>query len=60
MNVDKYLDCGIKDLLMQFPKIRELLDEIKINCAECSGGTCELREKSKLQKIPYIQHHLIS
>jgi len=51
MNVDKYLDCGIKDLLMQFPKIRELLDEIKINCAECSGGTCELRDVIEIHHI---------
>ena len=51
MNVDKYLDCGIKDLLMQFPKIRELLDEIKINCAECSGGTCELRDVIEIHNI---------
>jgi len=31
MSIDKYLNCGIKDLLMQFPKIGELVDEIKIN-----------------------------
>jgi len=51
MSIDKYLDCGIKDLLMQFPKIRELLDEIKINCAECSGGTCELRDVIEIHHI---------
>jgi len=51
MSVEKYLDCGIKDLLMQFPKIRELLDEIKINCAECSGGTCELRDVIEIHNI---------
>ena len=51
MSVEKYLDCGIKDLLMQFPKIRELLDEIKINCAECSGGTCELRDVIEIHHI---------
>jgi len=51
MSLDKYLDCGIKDLLMQFPKIGELLDEIKINCAECSGGTCELRDVIEIHHI---------
>ena len=51
MSVDKYLDCGIKDLLMQFPKIGKLLDEIKINCAECSGGTCELRDVIEIHHI---------
>jgi len=51
MSIEKYLDCGIKDLLMQFPKIRELLDEIKINCAECSGGTCELRDIIEIHHI---------
>ncbi|MBY9008325.1 MAG: hypothetical protein KGD74_00505 [Candidatus Lokiarchaeota archaeon] len=51
MSLDKYLDCGIKDLLMQFPKIEELLDEIKINCAECSGGTCELRDIIEIHHI---------
>ena len=51
MSVDKYLDCGIKDLLMQFPKIRELLDEIKINCAECSGGTCKLKDVIEIHGI---------
>ena len=51
MSIEKYLDCGIKDLLMQFPKIRKLLDEIKINCAECSGGTCELRDIIEIHHI---------
>jgi len=51
MSIEKYLDCGIKDLLMQFPKIGELLDEIKINCAECSGGTCELRDVIEIHHI---------
>ena len=51
MSVEKYLDCGIKDLLMQYPKIGDLLDEIKINCAECSGGTCELRDVIEIHHI---------
>jgi hemerythrin-like domain-containing protein len=51
MSLDKYLDCGIKELLMQFPKIGELLDEININCAECSAGTCELKEVVEIHNV---------
>jgi len=36
---------------MQFPKIGKLLDEIKINCAECSGGNCELRDIIEIHHI---------
>jgi len=51
MSLDKYLDCGIKDLLIQYPKIGKLLDEIKINCAECSTGTCELRDVIEIHHV---------
>ncbi|GAJ03793.1 unnamed protein product, partial [marine sediment metagenome] len=44
MNVDKYLNSEIKDLLLKFPKIGALLDEYNIYCSECSRGTCLLKD----------------
>jgi len=51
MSVDKYLNSGIKDLLMKFPKIGALLDEYNIYCNECSRGTCLLKDALEIHNL---------
>ena len=51
MSVDKYLNSGIKDLLMKFPKIGALLDEYNIYCNECSRGNCLLKDVLEIHNL---------
>jgi len=51
MSVDKYLNNGIKDLLMKFPKIGALLDEYNIYCNECSRGNCLLKDALEIHNL---------
>ena len=51
MNVDKYLNSEIKDLLLKFPKMGVLLDEYNIYCSECSRGTCLLKDALEIHNL---------
>jgi len=51
MSIDKYLDCGIKDLLMHFKKIGALLNEFNIYCNECSRGNCLLKDALEIHNL---------
>ena len=42
--MDEYLNQGIKDVIKQFPKIGDILDEYDIGCVPCAVGTCLLKD----------------
>jgi iron-sulfur cluster repair protein YtfE (RIC family) len=42
--MDKYSDVKIKELIKQFPKIVDVLEEYQIDCVHCKKGTCRLRD----------------
>lgn len=50
--MDEYLNRGIKEIITQFPRIGEILDEFNIGCGPCSVGTCLLKDIVEI-------HHLI-
>ncbi len=40
----EYLNKGIKEVVKQFPRIADILDEYQIGCGPCSVGTCLLKD----------------
>lgn len=42
--VEKYLNTPIKDIIKEFPKIGEILDEYGVGCVTCSAGSCLLKD----------------
>ncbi len=50
--MDEYLNKGIKEIITQFPKVGDILDEFNIGCGPCSVGTCLLKDIVEV-------HHLI-
>jgi iron-sulfur cluster repair protein YtfE (RIC family) len=42
--MEKYNDVKIKELIKQFPKIVDVLEEFQIDCVHCKKGSCRLRD----------------
>ena len=50
--MEKYLNKGIKEIISNFPKVAEILDEYNIGCAPCSVGTCLLKDIVEIHNLP--------
>jgi len=44
MSVETYLNKGIKEIITEFPKVEEILDEFEIGCGTCGEGLCLLKD----------------
>ncbi|MEW6025806.1 MAG: hemerythrin domain-containing protein [Planctomycetota bacterium] len=42
--MDEYLNKGIKELIVEFPKTGDVLQRYNIGCVTCSVGTCLLKD----------------
>ena len=41
--MEKYLNKGIKEVIVEFPAVGSILDEYNIGCTFCGVGTCLLK-----------------
>ncbi len=42
--MDTYKNTGIKDIIAEFPKVGEILEEYGIGCGPCTVGICALKD----------------
>ena len=55
MSVEVYLNRNIKEIITEFPKIEEILDEYSIGCGTCGEGLCLLKD---ILEIHYLEEDL--
>ena len=49
--MEKYLNKGIKDLISEFPKVGDILNEYNIGCVPCSVGSCLLKDIVQIHNL---------
>jgi len=42
--MERYASTGIKEIIAQFPRVAEILEEYGIGCGPCSIGVCRLKD----------------
>ncbi len=50
--MEAYLNKGIKEIILQFPEVEDILNEYDISCAPCSVGTCLLMDIVEIHNLP--------
>jgi hemerythrin-like domain-containing protein len=53
--MEAYLNKGIKEIIDQFPKVGDILNEYDIGCGPCSVGICLLKDIVEIHKLPADQ-----
>ncbi len=49
--MESYRNKGIKDIITEFPKVGEILDEYGIGCGPCTVGICLLKDILDIHKM---------
>ena len=49
--MESYRNKGIKDIITEFPKVEEILDEYGIGCGPCTVGICLLKDIRDIDKM---------
>src|SRR3989338_7910024 len=49
--MEKYLNKGIKDLILEFPKVGDILNEYNIGCLPCNVGSCLLKDIVQIHNL---------
>lgn len=49
--MEKYLNKSIKDLISEFPKIGNILNEYNIGCVPCNVGSCLLKDIVRIHNL---------
>ena len=49
--MDSYRNTGIKDIITEFPKVEEILEEYGIGCGPCTVGICLLKDILDIHKM---------
>lgn len=49
--MEKYLNRGIKEIIIQFPKVADILNEYNIGCVPCNVGTCLLKDIVEIHNL---------
>jgi hemerythrin-like domain-containing protein len=61
MNMDKYLNTGVKDVIREFPQVGAILDEYGIGCVPCAAGTCLLKDVVEIHHLaPEAQAQMLA
>ncbi len=47
-----YLNKGIKEIISQFPKVADILNEYNIGCVPCNVGSCLLKDIVEIHNLP--------
>lgn len=50
--MQEYLNKGIKEIISQFPKVADILNEYNIGCVPCNVGTCLLKDVVEIHNLP--------
>lgn len=50
--MQEYLNKGIKEIITEFPKVAEVLNEYNIGCVPCNVGTCLLKDIVEIHNLP--------
>ncbi|MBI2252668.1 MAG: hemerythrin domain-containing protein [Armatimonadetes bacterium] len=53
--MEKYLEKSIKEVIKEFPKVSQILDEYNIGCAPCSIGSCMLKDIIAIHSLPIMR-----
>lgn len=56
-NIENYLNKNIKDIINQFPKVADVLNEHNIGCAPCNVGTCLLKDIVEVHNLSCEAEH---
>ncbi len=57
MDMENYLNKNIKEIINQFPKIADILNEYDIACAPCNVGTCLLKDVVEVHNLSAEAEH---
>ena len=49
--MEEYLNKGIKDLISEFPKVGDILNEYNIGCVPCNVGSCLLKDIIQIHNL---------
>src|SRR3989338_523320 len=49
--MEKYLNKGIKDLISEFSKVGDILNEYNIGCVPCNVGSCLLKDIIQIHNL---------
>ena len=49
--MEKYLNKGIKEIIIQFQKVADILNEYNIGCVPCNVGTCLLKDIVEIHNL---------
>jgi hemerythrin-like domain-containing protein len=55
--MEKYLNTGIKQVISQFSKVADILNEYNIGCVPCTVGTCLLKDVVAIHNLPGEQEY---
>lgn len=59
--MDKYLNTGIKDVIREFPRVGEILEEYGIGCVPGTAGTCLLKDVVEIHRLaPEAQARMLA
>ena len=50
---------AIKDVIIAYPKIGEILDKHGIGCTKCKVGVCKLKDVVKIHYLPKEKEDII-
>lgn len=50
-NMENYLNKNIKDIINEFPKVADILNEYNIACVPCNVGTCMLKDVVEVHNL---------
>jgi hemerythrin-like domain-containing protein len=53
--MEEYLNKGIKEVISEFPKMADILNEYNIGCVPCNIGTCLLKDIVEIHGLPEEQ-----
>lgn len=49
--MQQHMSRGIKDIIAEFPRIGQILEEYGITCSSCGVGTCQLKDILDIHKL---------
>ena len=49
--MEEYLNKGIKEIITQYPKVADILNEYNIGCIPCNVGTCFLKDIVQIHNL---------
>ncbi len=59
--MESYRNKGIKDIITEFPKVEEILDEYGVGCGPCTVGICLLKDILDIHKmVPEKEQELMA